>query len=150
LSRRSLRIALVSSVGGHLAELLELQPALDGHRVFWVVNDDSPVLPAGAEVHRISHGERDWRVVWNVVEVARIFLRRQPDLMISLGAGPAVSAAVVARALGIEVIYIEPSSAVTAPTLTGRLMRHLTRRLYVQWPSLEKRLRGSRFAGGLL
>lgn len=150
MSGKRLKIALVSSVGGHLAELLELEPALAGHACFWVLNDHSPVLPADRVARRISHAERDWRVAWNLVEIGRIFLRERPDLVLSMGAGPAVPAAIVARLMGLPMIYIEPSSAVTAPTLTGRLMRHLTPRRFVQWPSLLARLPGSRFVGGLL
>lgn len=150
MSERRLKIACVSSVGGHLAELLELEPAMTDHDHFFVLNDASPVLPEGRRVYRIAHAERDWRVAWNLVELARIFLGERPDLVLSLGAGPAVPAAVVARLIGIPMIYIEPSSAVTAPTLTGRLMRRLTARRFVQWPSLLARAPGSRFVGGLL
>lgn len=146
----SLRIALVSSVGGHLAELLELESALAGHDVFWVLNDTSPVLPEGREHYRVSHAERDLKVIWNLVEFTRVFLKTRPDLMLSMGAGPAVPAAIISKLMGIPVIYIEPSSAVSAPTLTGRLMRYLTDRRYVQWPGLLAKLPGSRFAGGLL
>jgi beta-1,4-N-acetylglucosaminyltransferase len=147
---RVLRIALVSSVGGHLAELLELSPAFEGHSAFWVLNDDSPVLPPGVESYRISHAERDWRVAYNLFEIAGIFARTQPDLIVSTGAGPAVPAAVVARLIGIPVVYIEGTWAVKVPTLTGRLMRLFTRRFYVQWPTLRERLPGSRYVGGLL
>jgi len=147
---RRLRIALVSSVGGHLAELLELEAALAGHSCFWVLNDVSPVLPPDRERYRVSHAERDWRVAWNLVELAAIFLRERPEVMLSMGAGPAVPAAIVARLIGIPVIYLEPSSAVKVPTLTGRLMRFLTDRRYVQWPELLARLPGSRYVGGLL
>lgn len=150
MSGRRLKIACVSSVGGHLAELLELEPALGEHDRFFVLNDASPVLPAGRRSYRIAHAERDWRVAWNFVEIARIFARERPDLVLSLGAGPAVPAALVARLLGVPMIYIEPSSAVKAPTLTGRLMRHLTPRRFVQWPSLLPRAPGSRHVGGLL
>jgi len=150
LSERRLKIACVSSVGGHLAELLELEPALRDHDRFFVLNDASPVLPEGRRVYRIVHAERDWRVAWNLVEIAHIFGAERPDLVLSLGAGPAVPAAVVARLIGIPMIYVEPSSAVTVPTLTGRLMRYLTPRRFVQWPALLARAPGSRFVGGLL
>jgi len=149
MSRR-LRIALVSSVGGHLAELLELEPAFAEHSCVWILNDASPVLPADRESRRVSHAERDWKVAWNLVEFALLFARERPDVVVSMGAGPAVPAALVAALVGIPVIYIEPSSAVRVPTLTGRLMRFLTSRRYVQWAALAERLPGSRYVGGLL
>jgi len=124
--------------------------ALDDWTRFWVINDRSPVLPERERAYRISHGERDWRVLWNVAEIAAIFAQEKPDLMLSTGAGPAVSAAIVARIAGIPVIYVEPSSAVTHPTLTGRLMRTLADEFYVQWPSLLRAAPWAKYEGSIL
>jgi beta-1,4-N-acetylglucosaminyltransferase len=145
-----MKIALVSSIGGHLSELLELLPALEGHQLVWITNDPSPLLPPEVRPHLVVHAERDWRVFWNFIEFAAILGRERPDLLLSMGAGPAVPAALLARLAGIPVLYLEPSSAVTAPTLTGRLMRHLATHRWVQWESLLRHLPGSRFVGGLL
>lgn len=145
-----MKIALVSSVGGHLAELLELAEGLTGHELVWILNDRSPVLPEGLRAYQISHAERDWRVAWNVVELAAIFARERPDAMLSCGAGPAIPAGVIARLAGIPYVHVEPSSAVSALTLTGRLARWLTPRVYVQWESLRERFPWTRHVGGLL
>ncbi|MCC6622467.1 MAG: hypothetical protein IT385_14480 [Deltaproteobacteria bacterium] len=148
---KPLRVALVSSIGGHLAELLELLPALRaaGAEPIWILNDDSPVLPREVPAWLVAHAERDLRVVKNLVEFAAIFARERPDAMLSLGAGPAVPAAIIARLAGIPVLYVEPSSAVTAPTLTGRLMRWLATDRWAQWPAVAKKLR-ARLDGALL
>jgi len=145
------KVALVSSIGGHLAELLELVPMLDalGAEHVWILNDESPVLPASVPAWIVAHAERDRRVFTNVLEFAAIFARERPDAMLSLGAGPAVPAALIAMLAGIPIFYIEPSSAVTRPTLTGRMMRWLTRERWAQWPEVARQLR-ARFVGGLL
>lgn len=145
-----MKVALVASIGGHLAELLELAEAFAGHELVWILNDRSPVLPEGVRAYVISHAERDWRVAWNVVELAAILSRERPDLLVSTGAGPAVPAALLARLAGIPVLYVEASSAVSELTLTGRLMRRLATRFYVQWESLRDKVPEARFAGGLL
>lgn len=145
-----MKIVLVSSIGGHLTDLLALSSAFDGHERVWVLNDRSPVLPASEPAYIVAHAERDWRVAWNVVEFAAIFARERPDVVVSAGAGPAVPAAVVARAARIPFVYIEPSSAVTSLTLTGRIMRALADRFYVQWEPLRARAPEARFVGGVL
>lgn len=145
-----MKVALVASIGGHLAELLELAEAFAGHELVWILNDRSPVLPEGVRAYVISHAERDWRVAWNVVELAAILSRERPDLLVSTGAGPAVPAALLARLAGIPVLYVEGSWAVRELTLTGRLMRRLATRFYVQWEALRDKVPGARFAGGLL
>jgi len=144
------KIALVSSVGGHLTDLVALTDAFEGCDRFWVLNDASPVLSADERTYRIAHAERDWRVALNVLEVAAIFAREVPDIMISAGAGPAVPAALVARAMGLPVVYIEASCAVRRLTMTGRLMRPLSHRFYVQWPALAREHSWARFVGGVL
>ncbi len=144
-----MKIALVSSVGGHLTELRELTENLDDELI-WIVNDESPVLPPGVSAYRIAHAERDWLVLWNLVEVAAIFSREKPDALLSMGAGPAVPAAVVAKLAGIPIVYVEPSSAVRHLTLTGRLMRFLADAFYVQWRSLADEAPWARYVGGLL
>lgn len=145
-----MKLALISSVGGHLTDLLALQKAFDGHEVFWVVNDLSPVLPLDARAYLVAHAERDLKVLQNLWEFAAIFARELPDAMVSTGAGPAVPAAIVARMMGIQVIFIEPASAVTDLTLTGKLIRPFTRAFFVQWPGLKAKTRGARYHGSVL
>lgn len=133
------RVALVSSVGGHLTELLCLREAYECHRHFYVFNDLTQfVPPAGVNVYTIAHAERDLRVFSNVVEVLRIFRRERPTVMLTTGAGPGVSAAVAARLMGIRVVFVETVAAVTKPSLTGVLMEPLAHSYFVQWPELAK------------
>lgn len=147
-----MKVMIVSSVGGHLTEVLPIAEALEGHghELVWVVNDASPVLPAGATAFRIVHGERDWGVLWNVVEMAAIMARERPDVLLSPGASPAVSAAVPARLLGIPVVYMELSCSVTKLSLTGRLMGPLSDQFFVQWEPLQELAPTARYEGGLM
>jgi UDP-N-acetylglucosamine:LPS N-acetylglucosamine transferase len=138
VSEDALRILIVSSVGGHLTELMLLRAVLEPHEVVLVVNDavDLPPFPF-ARVHRIAHAERDWRVLQNMGEAARILTSERPDAMLSAGAGCVVPFALWARAIGIRVVYIESASAVTTPTLTGRLMYRLADRFFIQSDELR-------------
>ena len=144
-----MKIALVSSVGGHLTELLALLPVLQEHEVFWVINDRSPVLPEAARAYRIVHAERSPLVAWNAIECAAIFARERPGAMISTGASPAVSAAVVARLAGIPVVFVEPSSQIRRPSVTARFMAWLATDRFVQHEALLGELSRFRFLGRL-
>lgn len=130
--------------------MCSLAQALSHHELIWIVNDLSPVLPEGARAYRVSHAERDVRVLWNLVEFAAILSREQPNVLLSTGAGPAVPAALVAKLAGIPVIYVEASCAVTELTVTGRLMRHLADSFFVQWQPVSQKAPWARFVGGLL
>ena len=135
--RRRLKICIVSSIGGHLDEVIQLLPILEEHEYFFVVNAEGS-LPKVIEEKtvRIVHSERDWKLLINLWEAARILLARRPDVIISCGAGPAVPFSVVGKAIGMRVIYIETFAAVESPTLTGRLLRHMADLFIYQWKTL--------------
>ena len=137
---RPLRIVVVSSVGGHLTEVMQLAPILEGHETVLVVNDaaELPSFPF-ARVYRIAHADRDWRVLCNFAESARILLHEEPDVVVSAGAGPAVPFSAVARWLfGCRIVYLESAAAIRRPTLTGRLMYRIAHDFFYQWPQLKR------------
>jgi UDP-N-acetylglucosamine:LPS N-acetylglucosamine transferase len=132
-------VLFVTSSGGHLSEVLEWLPAFSG--LEWVVVLNAPgEVPEDVRprVVRVAHAERDARVLWNLVEAWRLLRRLRPGVVVSPGAGCAVPFAVAARLLAIPTIHVEPRSAVSRPTLTGRLVRPFVRRMIVQWPALKK------------
>jgi UDP-N-acetylglucosamine:LPS N-acetylglucosamine transferase len=135
-----MKVLIVSSVGGHLTEVMQLAPALRGHEVVLVVNDEAhlPDFPF-ARVYRIAHAERDLRVLTNLAEAARILLAEDPDVIVSAGAGPAVPLALVAR-LGTRarVVFVESAAAIQRPTLTGRLLYPVAHRFFYQWDELAR------------
>jgi len=150
MTTNATKVALVSSVGGHLTELLALRAAYEDLPHFYVFNDQTQFTPPdGIAVYTVAHAERDARVLWNVLEFARIFQREKPTVMLSMGAGPAVPAALVARAMGIRVVYVDAVAATEKPTLTGRLMQPLADAFFVQWPSLLAKVKGSRHCGSI-
>jgi UDP-N-acetylglucosamine:LPS N-acetylglucosamine transferase len=133
------KVLVVSSVGGHLDEVMELEELLRHHRITLVVNDlcELPKFPF-ERVYRIAHAERDWRVVLNVAEAAHILFAEDPDILVSTGAGPIVPFAVLARLFGRpRTVFVESAAAVSRPTLTGRLMYWLSDVFFYQWPTLS-------------
>jgi len=69
----SMKILVVSSVGGHLTEVDFVSRAFGDHQVVLVVNDRCswPNMPF-SRAYQIVHAERDWRAAKNFAEAARI------------------------------------------------------------------------------
>jgi UDP-N-acetylglucosamine:LPS N-acetylglucosamine transferase len=134
-----MRILIVSSVGGHLQEVLALTPALEGHDVGLVVNDQVDP-PAGLEdwFWQIPHGERDVRFGTYFVWAWRIVRTFRPRVIISAGAGHAVPFALVGQLHGAKVVFLETLTAVTRPSVTGRLMYYLSNVFLYQWDDLRR------------
>jgi UDP-N-acetylglucosamine:LPS N-acetylglucosamine transferase len=132
-------IGLVSSCGGHLAEVRALRPLYEQGPFFYVLNDriDLPSDMKG-RTYFIAHSERDWRFFLNLWEAWRILRAERPDLLISTGAGPIVPFALVGRLMGIKSIFIEVSTQVVEPSLSGRIMYFLADRFLYQWRALRR------------
>ena len=86
-----MKICIVSSCGGHLTEVRQLAETYAGFDHFYVLND-TVELPDDmrGRTYFIRHSERDWLLLFNLAEAARILARERPDVILSTGAGPVV------------------------------------------------------------
>lgn len=132
--QRRLKICLAGSGGGHIRQLLDLEPVWSRHDSFFVTED----LALGATVstqHRtyflphFAFGQLKLggplRPLWNAavsfVKSAGIILKERPDVLISEGAGAMYFAVLWARLTGACVIILESFARFEAPSLFGRL-----------------------------
>ena len=137
-----MKVALVCSSGGHLAQLHRLEPWWREHERVWVTFDtiDATSLLAGEEVvwahhpttRNLANALRNARLAWRVLRQVR------PDVVVSDGAGVAVPFFVVAKLLRISTVYLEVVDRIETRTLTGRLVYPMTDLFCVQW---EEQLR---------
>jgi UDP-N-acetylglucosamine:LPS N-acetylglucosamine transferase len=133
------RILLVGSSGGHLAQLMQLQPWWGRHERAWVTFDTSDattLLEAEADVtwafRPTTRNVRNLlRNSWQSVKVLRRF---RPTVVVSTGAAVAFPYFVLGRLTGVRTIYIEVFDRIETATLTGRLVRPFTDHMFVQWP----------------
>jgi len=145
---------LVGSAGGHLAQLMRLEPWWEGCDRTWVTFDkpDAQSLLAGESVIWAFHPTT--RNIPNLVRNFWLALRHvrrlRPDIVVSTGAAVAVPFFVVARLLRIPTVYVEVFDRIDSPTLSGRLCRPIATRFCVQWPEQQALYRGSIVIGPLL
>jgi len=149
------RVCLVASSGGHLAQLMPLEPWWSSWHRTWVTFETQDAVSS-------LRDEND--VVWayhpttrnlgnlarNFVVAIRVLLRTRPDLVVSTGAGVAVPFFVVAKLLGIPTVYIEVYDRLETPTMTARLCRPITSLFCVQWDEQRSLYRGAHVIGTLL
>ncbi|PWT73894.1 MAG: polysaccharide biosynthesis protein [Chloroflexi bacterium] len=144
-------VCLVSSGGGHLTEILALRPAYEERPHFFVVNQpiDQPDQMQGRTFF-IQHSERDWLFLVNLWEAWRILRHERPGIILSTGAGPAVPFALVGKLLGIPSVFVECSTQIARPSLTGRIMYRLADRFFYQWEELRVHYPKAKYGGVLL
>lgn len=132
-----MRILLIASTGGHLAQLLALGDAWADHDRHWVTfrKADAEAALAGERVTWAFHPttRNAGNAIRNQFLAAAVLLRRRPDVVVSTGAGVAVPFFILARLLRIRTLYLEVFDRIDQSTLTGRLVYPLTDRFCVQW-----------------
>ena len=79
-----------------------------------------------------------------------ILLRTRPDAVISAGPAVSVPVSVLGKLFGARIIFIESSSRIRHPSLTGRLMYRWADLFFVQWQQLQEELPRAVFAGRLV
>jgi UDP-N-acetylglucosamine:LPS N-acetylglucosamine transferase len=149
-----MRVALVGSSGGHLAQLLVLRPWWEKHDRFWVTFDTPDAVESldGERVTWCYHptNRHAWNLVRNTLLAVRVLARERPSVIVSTGAAVAVPFFVLGRLLGSRTIYIEVVDRIDSPTVTGRLVRRFTDEMLVQWAEQESLYPGSRVIGRLM
>jgi UDP-N-acetylglucosamine:LPS N-acetylglucosamine transferase len=146
------RLLLVASGGGHLGQLLTMQPWLQRHERTWVTFDtasagavgDAPVVFAH---HPTTRSLRN--LVRNVLLAWTVLRRERPDAVVSTGAGVALPFFLMAKVLGIRTVFIEVYDRIDSRSLTGRLCRPLSDLFLLQWERQRELYGSGTVVGGL-
>jgi len=143
-------VLLVASHGGHLAELFDLI-AFDPTRMS-LVTYDSPRTRAIANCTLLENiGTHPLRLMIATAKALRIFLRRRPRIVISTGAEIAIPFLCVARVFRTPTIYVESCTRILEPTLSARLLYHISTVFVVQSQELQRRFGPrAKYQGGLV
>lgn len=148
------RVMLVTSPGGHLAQLLSLRPWWSARERVWVTHQlaDAVSLLAGERVHWAYYP-----TTRNLINLVRNFClafslvrRYHPQLVVSCGAGVAPPFFLVARLFGIRTVYIEVYDRVDLCTVSGRLCQPLSSCFLLQWDEQRVHYRRGEVIGRLL
>ncbi len=135
---RPTRALLVGSSGGHLTQLLALEPWWQGVEHAWVTFDTPDA------VHALADQERVWwaahpttrnlpNLLRNTVLAHRVVREFRPTVVVSTGAAVALPFFLAGKAQGARTVFIEVYDRIETPTLTGRLCRPVTDLMMVQW-----------------
>lgn len=155
-SRRP-RICLAASGGGHVRQLLDLEPVWRGQDYFFVTEDtalgrslarDHPVrFVAHYALGQARIGQTLAMIrgaLANIVQSVRIAFVERPDIVISTGAGAVFVVALTARLLGARFVLIDSFARFDKPSKFARIAKPFATHVVVQsaalkaiWPDAE-------------
>lgn len=145
---------LVSSAGGHFAQLCQLESWFESREVRWSTFDlpDARSRLVDADVAWAHHPTT--RNVPNLLRNIRLAFREirryRPDIVISSGAGIAVPYFWAAKLFGVSTVYVEVIDRFDTRTLTSRLVSPVTDLFVVQDEQQLDLFPGSHSIGRLL
>ena len=147
-------VLLVGSSGGHLAQLLALEPWYRSRTRSWVTFEtpDARSLLDGEDVIWAHYPTtRNLRnLVRNAALAFRVLRRHNVDVVVTTGAGVALPFVALARLRGIPTVYIEVYDRIDTPTLTARLCRPFLSAMLVQWEEQRRMYPKATVVGSLL
>lgn len=142
------KIGLVSSRGGHMKQMRLLKQCYEQFPHFLVTVKGQETIhthnPEEKKYLMTNIGEGRWKkspfgVLKSFWEVYQIYRSEKPDFVISTGCGIAVPAFMVAKAMGIRTIYVEPGARVYTLSKTGRICYRLSDLFFVQHRDLAQK-----------
>ncbi len=131
-----MKICLACSAGGHLTEILQINPAFIGHKTFFLtfLREDSRELK---NAYFVEDPKRNpLRAIKTFLQSLSIMRKENPDIIFTTGAGIAVPIAWIAKIFGKKVIFLESFCRVNQPSLSGRLIYPVADLFLVQWKEM--------------
>jgi UDP-N-acetylglucosamine transferase subunit ALG13 len=150
-SGRRLRVCLAASGGGHVRQLIDLEPVWSKYDPFFVTEDTGLSRSLQARwptlfVRHVALGQGRLGAPWEMVKSAvanlfrsaRLMVEQRPDVVISTGAGSVFFTVLWARLLGAKIVVIESFARFETLSVFARLAGPLAHVKVLQSAALSK------------
>jgi UDP-N-acetylglucosamine transferase subunit ALG13 len=140
MRRSRLKIGLVSTVGGHFEQMLNLAEVYSNHNHFWITNPNKQTASQLVNEKKYfiaeAHYKKPWTYFGHIPRVLRIFLTERPSHLLSTGSGrTAFVPFLLAKALRLPFIHVDTFSRVKGFSKFGSFLVRLNHKIYAQWPT---------------
>ena len=152
------RVMFISSVGGHLTQLLELKNIFDDYNYVLVTekNDVTKNLKEKYNIKYLIYGSRHYLLpyififTYNILKSFILFLKYRPQTIITTGTHTAVPMCYIGWLFGKKVIYIESYAKNKDKTMAGKMIYPIATTFIVQWKKMKKLYpKAKYFSGGI-
>jgi len=149
-----MKVGIITSGGGHEFQISQLKWFFNKHKHFYVTCKSHP----NQNKKGINYYEAyfpDSRNIFNffrnIIFALKVLYKEKPTLLISCGAGVAISFFIVGKYLfKTKLVYIEPYDFIKRPSLTGKLLYNITELFIVQHKLQKKWFPNAKYIGSLL
>ncbi len=142
------KVLFISSTGGHLSEMLMLEPLFSKYDFHIITEKDESTknltkkyegkidyLIYGTKDHLLSY---PFKLLANCFKSLYYYFKIKPEFIITTGAHTAGPMCCLGKIFGSRIIYIETFANIHTKTITGRLIYHFADMFIVQWEDMLK------------
>lgn len=152
MGKKGFRLCLAGSGGGHVRQLLDLEPVWSRYDHFFVTENTSLGESIGRDhparfVEHYSFGQlrlgKPFKMIGamlrNFAQSVAILARERPDVILTTGAGAVFWIALLGRLFGARIILVESFARFDAPSKFGRMVKPFATDLIAQSANLKSR-----------
>ncbi|HRN70506.1 MAG TPA: PssD/Cps14F family polysaccharide biosynthesis glycosyltransferase [Candidatus Woesebacteria bacterium] len=148
-------IAVITSKGGHLYEMYQLEKLFHNYPHFWITfqgKDTQNLLKTEKKYYAYYPESRNIiNFFRNAFLAFKLFVKEKPTILISCGAGIAVPFFLIGKYMfKTKLIYIESFDFVSYPSLTGKILYKHSDLFLVQHICQKKWFPKAKYWGSLL
>lgn len=141
------KVLFISSTGGHLSELLQLEPLFDKYDTYLITEKTKSTLNLKDRFNNVNflvYGTKDhkftyiFKFLYNCLKSLFLFFKIRPKVIVTTGTHTAVPICYFGKLFKRKVIFIETFANNKTRTLSGRLVYPIADTFIVQWKSMLK------------
>ena len=151
------KVLFISSCGGHLVELLKLEPMFkeyDSYIITEKTKGNSKLKDKYKnKISFLVYGTKDhmlvypFKLIYNTFKSMFIYIKIRPKYIVTTGAHTAGPICVIGKIFGSKVIYIETFANMNKKTITGKIIYNFADLFIVQHESMLKLYRNAVYGG---
>ena len=150
------KILFISSMGGHLNELVQLKPLMDKYDSMLITekNETTEYLKKEFDnVKYLRYGTKSNKLKsiyifgMNIIDSFINVWRFRPDVIITTGTHTAVPTCYIGKIFGAKVVFIETFANIKSKTVSGKLVYPIADKFIVQWESMKEKYKKSDYWG---
>ena len=141
------KVLFISSTGGHLNELLQLENLFDKYESYIVTEKTKSNMKLKEKYKKVDYlvfGTKDhilsyiFKFIYNILKTIVLFVKIRPKVVVTTGTHTAVPMCYLAKLFGRKIIFIETFANIETKTLSGRLVYPIADCFIVQWEDMLK------------
>lgn len=153
------KVMFVSSTGGHLTELLRLEPLFKEYDSLLVTEytDTTKDMEDSYNIEYLKYGSRFYPfkyifvLIYNIIKCFKILFEFKPETIVSTGAHTGGIMCFIGKIFfKTKIIYIESLAKVNSLSITGKNVYKIADKFYVQWKNLTNIYDRAEYIGRLM